>query len=79
MNEELAVADRVLSLLAAVLKCPVAMESSRENLAAWDSLKHIEVMFALEEDFDMQFSEEELSELSSVQALVERLRDGHEA
>lgn len=78
MDKDVKVNERVLALLTTVLKCPVDLEDSRQNLAVWDSLKHIEVMFALEEEFDMQFSEQELSELSSVKELVQRLQGIHE-
>ena len=38
---------------------------SRDSEATWDSLKHIELIFMLEERFDVQFSEEEMAELQS--------------
>lgn len=44
---------------------------SRGNTPAWDSLKHIEIMFALEDEFGIEFSEEELASLDSVPKIVD--------
>lgn len=40
--------------------------TSRANTAAWDSLKHIEVVMALEAEFDISLSVEEIEGLNSV-------------
>jgi acyl carrier protein len=43
---------------------------------AWDSLKHIEIMFALEDRCDVRFSQDELASLDRLSAIVERVK-GH--
>jgi acyl carrier protein len=43
---------------------------------AWDSLKHIEIMFALEERCDVRFSQDELASLDRLSTIVERV-EGH--
>ncbi len=63
----------VLKVVGTVLKEPVGLDASRAGLAKWDSLKHVEIMFALEDAFDMAFSEEELSDLDSVARIIERV------
>jgi acyl carrier protein len=42
----------------------------RETEAAWDSLKHVELIFSVEESLGIQFSAEELGELNSYDKLV---------
>ena len=37
--------------------------SSPDNIDNWDSLKHMMLISALEEEFDVQFSDEEMLEL----------------
>ncbi len=37
--------------------------SSPDNIDNWDSLKHMMLISALEEEFDIQFSDEEMLEL----------------
>jgi acyl carrier protein len=60
----------VLAVLAAVLKCEVNLNSSRHNTPHWDSLKHIEIIFAVEDELGLEFSEEEMSTLNSVAKIV---------
>lgn len=50
---------------------------SRRNTHAWDSLRHIEIMFALEDEFGIEFSEEELASLESVAKIVDAVRVRH--
>lgn len=60
----------VLKVLALVLKIPITLESTRKNTPQWDSLKHIEIIFTIEDELGIQFSEEELSALDSVEHIV---------
>lgn len=60
----------VLTVLASVLKCEVHPDISREHHASWDSLKHIEIMFAMEDELKLQFTEEELANLDSAEKIV---------
>jgi acyl carrier protein len=69
----------VLLVLETVLKAEVDLSTSRENNAKWDSLKHIEVIFAIEDELNVQFSEEELPDLNSVSHIVDRVLSLHAA
>jgi|LauGreSBDMM110SN_4_FD.fasta_scaffold547353_1 acyl carrier protein len=59
-----------LKVLSTVLKCEVDLLSSRETLSNWDSLKHIEIIFAMEDEMNIQFPEEKMSELNSVIQII---------
>lgn len=63
---------RVIDVLSTALKCPIAADTRRADVAAWDSLKHIELIFAIEDELGLQFTEDELAALDSVPAIVER-------
>ncbi len=65
--------ETLLNILTTVLKCPVTAESTRENTPQWDSLKHIEVIFILEDEFGIQFTEEEMGALNSVGKLAAKI------
>ncbi|MET0267649.1 MAG: acyl carrier protein [Duganella sp.] len=71
----------VLATLATVLKqqLPHGAQTSRENTPEWDSLKHVEIMFALEDELSLQFSEEELAQLDSVANIVASVEAHHAA
>jgi acyl carrier protein len=69
----------VLEALQIVLKTEVDLSSSRENCAQWDSLKHIEIIFAIEDALGLQFDEAELADLNSVERIVAAVQDHHAA
>lgn len=70
---------RVRAILALALKVevPPATPFSREEQPVWDSLKHVEIIFMLEDEFGVQFSEEDFAALNSVEAIVERVKVCH--
>lgn len=54
-----------------VMKQPYGLheEVVRKQESAWTSLKHIELILALEEKFDLRFTEDEMVELKSLSAI----------
>lgn len=71
----------VLAVLTTVLKSPfeVGGEVTRQNTPSWDSLKHIELMFALEEELGVEFTEQELVQLDSVSKIINIVQIHHAA
>lgn len=71
----------VRSIFEIVLKRPIdpTEAPSQETDGDWDSVRHIELLFMLEEEFGVTFAEEEMSELRSfddiVRALLARTSD----
>ena len=52
--------------MAAVFEIPVdeiTDESSPDNIESWDSLKHMNLILALEEEFRIGFSDDEIVEM----------------
>ena len=65
--------DRARAALARVLKVApetITNTASQVDLSDWDSVRHMNVVLALENDFDIQFDDEELAKLTSLPALV---------
>jgi acyl carrier protein len=56
-------------------KIDVAESVTRDNEPSWDSLKHVELVFMLEERFGVQFSEEEMAALRSSDEIVHALEE----
>ena len=50
-------------------------DSSPDTIEAWDSLRHMNLVLALEEAFGIQFTEEEIVEMLNVQLIVDILKD----
>ncbi|MCB1693487.1 MAG: acyl carrier protein [Pseudomonadales bacterium] len=64
-------------LFSRVLKRPVDPGSyTRDELPEWDSLRHVELIFELEEAFGVNIDAEDIVELySSPQAILDYLRE----
>lgn len=71
--------ETVLDALRVVLKTEVNADTSVHNTPQWDSLRHIEVIFAVEDATGVQFDEEELGELDSVARIVAAIQAKHAA
>lgn len=48
-------------------------ELSVENMPAWDSMRHVGVVFAIEDRFGIELSQEETEEMYSFKEIVELL------
>ena len=58
--------DRIKNVMAAVFGISVdeiTDESSPDNIESWDSLKHMNMVVALEEEFNIEFNDEEILEI----------------
>lgn len=66
------IAAEVRAVVSAVLGRPVGegQAVSRDSESAWDSLKHMEILFAVEDRLDVRFDEGELGALRSVDDIV---------
>lgn len=64
--------ERIQGLMAEVLGIDrEALLSGYDDRDIWESMQRVEVLFAMEEAFDIHFSEEELVTLSTPKALAE--------
>jgi acyl carrier protein len=76
MSDELE--SRVCDLVAQVFNMPrseVSLATSQDTTASWDSINIINLMIALEEEFGVHFSEDEATQLLSVQLTLMLLRE----
>jgi acyl carrier protein len=51
-------------------------EASPDTIEGWDSANHVNLVLALEGEFDLQFDADEISELTSVGAIRKRVAAG---
>ena len=67
---------KFFSVLSALLNLPrdqLSLESSRDTIPQWDSLKQIHLVMALEEEFGIEFDDEEVAALSSAKAILDSI------
>ena len=66
--------ERVVQIMSHVLNVPVASldeTASPDTIATWDSLNHMNLVLALEQEFGVQFRDEEILQLLSVTAIAD--------
>jgi acyl carrier protein len=72
-----AVEQKIITILAQVMNMSpeqIDSTSSPDTIGVWDSLKHMNLVMAIEEEFDMQFSEDQImAELLSVRQIVDAI------
>ena len=68
--------DGIAEILTLALERPVAPGEAltRDDEPRWDSLKHLEIIFAIEGAFGVAFTPEEIGEVNSVAGLAAKVR-----
>ena len=64
----------VVRVLFLTLKCDVDINSSRENTPQWDSLKHIQIIFAIEDELNILLPPEVIPNLNSALEIVRHIQ-----
>jgi acyl carrier protein len=69
--------SEVHRLLSFILQRPIgdSENPSRASEPGWDSLKHIELVFLLEDHFGICFAEQEVAELEDARGIEQFLED----
>jgi acyl carrier protein len=67
--------QRLLADLFALSEGDITLTTSAETLSEWDSLKHLQLMLMLEEEFHIQISPETMEQLTSVARIVSWLEE----
>jgi len=58
--------EKIRIIMSAVFEVPIeeiTEESSSDNIESWDSLKHLNLILALEEEFEITIPDEEVGNL----------------
>lgn len=70
--------DQLRDVLSDVLELPangIDGETSSDTVDNWDSLRHMNLVMALEDEFGVSFEEEEMIELISFPAILRALQE----
>ena len=70
--------ERVREVMAAILglqEDEIEDDTSPNTVESWDSLKHMNLILALEEEFDVEFSDDQVVELTSYREIRETLAE----
>jgi acyl carrier protein len=70
---ESAVHEKIYGIVATIIGVPrdsVTEDSSPDSLRGWDSLRHMKLILAVEEMFDVQLTDEEIVSITDVRSIV---------
>jgi len=68
--------EKVLALMAETFNVEGALlneVTSQKNLSAWDSLRHLNLIVALEDEFEVSFEPEQIAIMTSFATIMEEL------
>jgi len=68
--------ERVFQMFSQIFGIPVEEideRSSPETIASWDSLKHMNLVLSLEEEFGVKFTDEEIMSMVRVELILSTL------
>ena len=72
------VEDRIKNVMSAVFEIPVDQikdNSSADTIESWDSLKHMNLVVALEEEFEIELTDDEIIEMMNYLLIIEVLKN----
>lgn len=68
--------EEVFAILSAVMETPlddISESSTKDTIANWDSIRQLNLVFALEDNFDVKFSDDDILQMNSVQDILNAL------
>lgn len=75
------VREKALAVLSEVLGISIPTDDNPNRMALdrWDSLKHMELILRLEEEFHLRFTIEQANEITSLNDIVQMIEVYHES
>ena len=68
--------EDVISIVSKILNVKnIDLQSSQENTSEWDSLAYLSVLSAVEEEFVIEISQENINSFSSVQKILNEIKN----
>lgn len=69
--------DKIIDLISQITKLEKdILEESSLNEKPWDSFQNVEIIFAIEEEFGIMLSQEEIAELKTLNCII-NVVEGH--
>ena len=67
--------DKVIKIMKDVLETEdISLNTSQDNCENWNSLRHLNLVSELEDEFDVEFEPEEIAEMHSVNSIIEMIK-----
>ena len=64
--------DKIIKIMKDVLETEdISLNTSQDNCENWNSLRHLNLVSELEDEFGVEFEPEEIAEMHSVNSIIE--------
>lgn len=70
--------ESVFEIISQVMDVPkeeINGQSSPDTIGSWDSLNHMNLVFALEEEYSVRFSDEAIVKMLDVESILKELKE----
>ena len=70
--------DKIKEILATILEIDqsdVNNDTNPDTVSSWDSLRHMKLVFSIEDEYDVQFSDDQIIQLTDVGKIINFLKE----
>jgi acyl carrier protein len=70
--------DRIKEILATILeidKADINNDTNPDTVSSWDSLRHMKLVFSIEDEYDIQFSDDQIIRLTDVGKIIDCIKE----
>ena len=68
---------RIMSIVFTIDESKIDTNTSNQNIEAWDSLKHLSLIHAIEEEFNIHFTNKETALINDFKTIVDIIQNNH--
>ena len=67
---------KIIEIISKITKIPASdLEVRKDEKKLWDSLKHMEIVISLEDEFDITFENEDIANANTVSAVIQIVKN----
>ena len=70
--------DKIKEILATILEIDqldVNNDTNPDTVSSWDSLRHMKLVFSIEDEYDVQFSDDQIIQLTDVVKIINCIKE----
>ena len=68
---------KIMSIVFTIDESKIDANTSNQNVEAWDSLKHLSLILAIEEEFNIRFTNKETALINDFKTIVDIIQNNH--
>ena len=68
---------KIMSIVFTIDESKIDINTSNQNVEAWDSLKHLSLILAIEDEFNIRFTNKETTLINDFKTIMDILQNNH--